>query len=380
VKKIVFIVTTLNAGGINNFLLNLLDNIKDSKPHITFLYTLGRGDAADKFAVLGVDIQPCLRHGNKNYKASYKASKLLRTLTMFVYPFSLFFKLKKIKPDVVYSHDHWGQAISAAFVCRLLNIKFIMQVHSNGSKPLNNKTYLGVLKLLYKKDDVVLFGSNSLKENYALLAKAMKANVEVIYYFINDLGKRNEPINKEIRIKLGIRNDETVIGYIGRLIDMKHVETLIQAFSELDASKYRLLIIGGGEKKEELEKFASKINNSNRIQFIGKVTNPDYWLNVFDLNVLPSAYEGQPIAVIECMSKGVINICSNVTGTREIIVDNENGLLFEFKNVKELREKIEFATVHTEVKEKIQENAYRFYNQNFSPEVLTVRFKALLNL
>jgi len=380
VKKIVFIVTTLNAGGINNFLLNLLDNIKDSKPDITFLYTLGRGDAADKFAALGVEIQPCLRHGNKNYKTSYKISKLLRTLTMFVYPFSLFFKLKKIKPDVVYSHDHWGQAISAALVCRLLNIKFIMQVHSNGSKPLNNKAYLRVLKLLYKKNDVVLFGSNSLKENYAPLANAMKNNVQVIYYFINDLGKRDNAINKEIRAKLGIENNDIVIGYIGRLIDMKHVETLIQAFNELDASTYKLLIIGGGDKKEELEKFAAKINDSNKIQFIGKVTNPDYWLNAFDINVLPSAYEGQPIAVIECMSKGVINICSDVTGTREIVVDKENGLLFEFKNVKELKAKIEFAATNTEVKEAIQENAYRFYNRNFSPEVLTAKFKALLNL
>lgn len=379
-KKIIFLVTTLNAGGINNFLLNLLDNIKDDKSQITFLYTLARGDAAQKFIERGMNIQPCLRHGNKNYLLSYRISKFLRGLAKFTHPISLFYKLAKLNPDILYSHDHHGQILTSAFICRLLNIKFILQVHSNGSKKLNNPSYLNILKFLFKKNDVVLFGSNSLKENYGLLAEKFEKNVNVIYYFINDLGKRNDEINETIRSKLSLDKDDVVIGYIGRLINMKHVEILIDAFSQLKGAKYKLVIIGGGDKKNELEELVQIKGIANNVQFVGKVTNPDYWLNIFDINVLPSEYEGQPIAVIECMSKGVLNICSNVTGTKEIVIDKINGLLFEFKDSKVLLEKIQIANMNPKLKKELEANAYKFYQDNFSPQILRTKFKSLLEL
>ena len=379
-KRIAFLVTTLNAGGINNFLLHLLEKIKDPNLKVSFLYNLHKGDASAKFADMGVDIYPCLNRQPIDVSFSYTAGKWLRNLSKALYPFNLFRQLLKIKPDILYSHDHQGDIITPLIVCRILNIRFLLQIHSIENEQLQKGWYVALVKLLLKKNDRIHFGSNALKNHYALLCSKVPDKVKLIYYFVNELGEKNAAISHEIRNGLGIPSEAIVVGFIGRLVAMKHVETIIEAMGKLSSDKYHLVVIGGGERRNSLDKMVAEKGLKENVHFIGKITNPEYWLNVIDINVLASAYEGQPIAVIECMNKGIVNICSNVTGSKEIIIDGENGILFEWKNPDELARKIEMVGEDTLLQERLREKGFQFYNKNFNPQVLKEQYKQLLEI
>lgn len=380
-KKITFIVTTLNAGGINNFLLHLLAKI-DTKniEEIKFLYTLGPGDAIEKFRTIGATVKPCLRISTFNLSLSYRIGKLIRQFNKYLYPFRLFFELRKNRPDIVYSHDHHANILTPLIICYLLGIKFILQIHSIENKTLQKLWYARLLKIFVKKNDVFLFGSNSLKNHYSTLSEVVPDNIRVIYYFVNDLGPVNKEINIEIREKLGIEQSNVVIGFIGRLVAMKHVDILIKAFSMMNPVNIKLVIIGEGSSKEELMQLVDRLALKKDVYFIGKVTNPEYWLNIIDINVLPTEYEGQPIAVIECMNKGIANVCSNVIGVKEIVEHKYNGLLFEFNNADDLKLKLEDLINDLALKTRLVDNGLDYYRKYFNPDVLKNKFEELLEI
>lgn len=380
-KKITFIVTTLNAGGINNFLLHLLAKIDTKKiEEIKFLYTLGPGDAIEKFKATGATVKPCLRTSSFDLSFSYRIGKLIRRSNKYLYPFRLFAELRKNRPDIVYSHDHHADILTPLIICYLLGIKFILQVHSIENKTLQKSWYVRLLKVFTKKNDVFLFGSYSLKSHYSTLSKLLPDNIRVIYYFVNDLGPVNKAVNTEIKKQLGIEQNAVVLGFIGRLITMKHVDTLVEAFYRMNRQNIKLVIIGDGSSKSELTALVERLGLTKDVHFIGKVTNPEYWLNIIDINVLPTEYEGQPIAVIECMNKGIVNVCSNVIGVKEIVEHKYNGLLFEFNNADDLKLKLEDLIDDTALKTKLINNGLDYYHEHFNPDVLKNKFEELLEI
>ncbi len=380
-KKITFIVTTLNAGGINNFLLHLLAKIDTPKiEEIKFLYTLGPGDAIEKFKATGATVEPCLRTSTFYLSFSYRISKLIRSSNKYLYPFRLFSELRKNRPDIVYSHDHHANILIPLVICYLLGIKFVLQIHSIENKTLQKHWYARLLKIFTKKNDVILFGSYSLKNHYSTLSQLMPGNIRVIYYFVNDLGPVNKGINTEIKRKLGIEQNAVVLGFIGRLITMKHVDVLVEAFSQMNRQNIKLVIIGDGSSRSELTALVERLGLAKDVYFIGKVTNPEYWLNIIDINVLPTEYEGQPIAVIECMNKGIANVCSNVIGVKEIVEHKHNGLLFEFNNPDDLRSKLEDLINDPALKANLVDNGLDYYQKHFNPDVLKNKFEELLEI
>ena len=112
--------------------------------------------------------------------------------------------------------------------------------------------------------------------------------------------------------------------FVGRLAKQKNLLALLEA---LKGSPYLLDIIGVGEEEENLKLF-TKENNLN-VNFLGIIPHrqlPEV-LNQYEAFILPSLYEGMPKVLLEAMACGLSVIGTNVEGTREVIVDGENGLL-----------------------------------------------------
>lgn len=130
--------------------------------------------------------------------------------------------------------------------------------------------------------------------------------------------------------------------YIGRLSHEKGVATLIEAARQLP---YKLKVIGGGLLMENLKRLATGTN----IEFLGY----KQWEEIKDLvgnarfSVIPSEwYENNPLSVIEAQCLGTPVLGARIGGIPELIEEGISGMLFEAKNIVDLKQKIEAMFIH----------------------------------
>lgn len=149
----------------------------------------------------------------------------------------------------------------------------------------------------------------------------------------------------ELRRGLGLSAGDVVVGIVANLKKVKNHLFLLHAFAGLggDRDGVKLLIIGQGFPGEpdnteiELRSFVRERGLSGRVSFLGFRADVAKLLRVMDVFCLTSLKEGLPISIIEAMAAGLPVVGTNVEGIRDVITPNEDGILVELGNVKELR-------------------------------------------
>lgn len=128
------------------------------------------------------------------------------------------------------------------------------------------------------------------------------------------------------------------IGFLGRLVDQKGVDTLIKSIEILKDKGIRphLYIGGTGPLMDELLELVKHLKVENSVTFLGNVSDKDSFFKKTDIFVLPSRYEGFPLVLLEAGMYQMPVVATEVSGTPEIIRDNETGFLVEKDNPEEL--------------------------------------------
>ena len=154
--------------------------------------------------------------------------------------------------------------------------------------------------------------------------------------------KNNDTYREETRKKYNIKDNEIVIGVVGRLSEQKDPMTMIKAFELVhkENKNTKLMYVGAGELEENVKQYAKEKNILDKVIFTGWVNNVEKYIPAFDIAVLPSKWEGFGLVLIEYMACDKPIIATNVGGIRDIIKDNENGLLIECGEYKSLSGKI----------------------------------------
>ena len=129
-----------------------------------------------------------------------------------------------------------------------------------------------------------------------------------------DNEKRNE-----FRVGLGYSNDDLVIGHVGRFAEQKNHNFIIDVFTSLreKSDKYKLLLIGDGELKDDINQKLSELGLTDSVTMTGNVNNVQEFMQVMDIFILPSLFEGLPITGVEAQSCGLPCVFSDAI-TREI--------------------------------------------------------------
>lgn len=119
-----------------------------------------------------------------------------------------------------------------------------------------------------------------------------------------------------------------VIGYVGQLITRKGLDALIKAFATLAIPNARLILVGEGPQRAELELLALTLGVSARVNFLGYRKDRLALLRGFSLFVLPSWLEGIPRCLMESMAARIPIAASDIPGCRDLLVSEAIGLLF----------------------------------------------------
>jgi glycosyltransferase involved in cell wall biosynthesis len=147
----------------------------------------------------------------------------------------------------------------------------------------------------------------------------------VVYHGIADEGCGSQDQNSE-----GQENP-LQIGFVGRLVSEKGLATLLRAVKRLDdeGSKFRLIFVGDGPERPNLESLASNLQFRNRVEFLGELRGEELAESVQSMQVvvMPSQWEETAgLAAIEQMMRGGIVIASDIGGLGEVV--GEAGLRF----------------------------------------------------
>ena len=224
---------------------------------------------------------------------------------------------------------------------------------------LQNKKIVGwshagsgeLLKKKQKRENIEKYNyiiaiNETMKEGY--LKNYKKPIVEKIYNFLDfDL------IEKKAEEKLEKNYGDYIIS-VGSLTENKNHKLLIDAFKILK-EKYnrteKLLILGEGKEKENLENQIKELNLEKEVLLLGQKENPYKYIKKSLMYILSSKSEGLPLTLLEAMGLNKMIICVKNNGTDEVLEKGKNGILVE-NDINEIAEKINY---YLENKEKRKE-------------------------
>ena len=132
---------------------------------------------------------------------------------------------------------------------------------------------------------------------------------------------------EELKLEIGLKNDDIVCITIGELNENKNHKTILNAIKMLNNDKIHLLICGEGNEKHKLEMMAEEYNIKNQVHFLGFRDDINKLLSLSDIFIQMSYREGLSRSIMEAMSYGLPCIVSKIRGNEDLIEENKGGYL-----------------------------------------------------
>lgn len=258
--------------------------------------------------------------------------KLFRSLTGYFFALGIKKTLKRLykngKADIISAHWVYPDGFGARLVAKQLKIP--IAIHALGCD-INEYTKFKLRRKLIKKalqqSDINIVKSHELKNKIVSLG-VDKNKTKVIHNGV-DQKKFKRVETQRARQQLKLEQNETYCLFVGNFQIEKGLDYLIHAFSKLNDSSIKLLVIGSGPLQEHIEQQVKLFNLQDRISLIGRVPHeliPTY-LAAANLLCLPSLREGCPNVVLEALSCGTPVVASDVGAVSDIISKPEFGIV-----------------------------------------------------
>ena len=306
-----------------------------------------------------------------------------------IYPIRIINKIKKMNLDVIHSQTEFGVGTFARIIARQFNIPIVHTYHTayedyvhyithgHFNKP-SKKIVQYITKFYCDKTVTELIVPTKKIYNFFKEKYKYDRNIHVIptgidtEKFYKEKFKKEEII--ELKKKIGLKNDDFVILFVGRIGKEKSIDLLIDEQKDI-VKKYpkaKLVIIGAGPDEELCHEQIKKNKLENNVIMVGKVPLEDmpkyYQLgNVF---VTASRTETQGLTVIEAMAASLPVVAANDESFQDIVIDDLNGYLFN--NKKEYRKIIE-DLIKDEDKLVYLSRQARMSSENFSSKIFAQR-------
>jgi len=202
------------------------------------------------------------------------------------------------------------------------------------------------------------------------------SKITVIYNGITPLAAE-EDRKRELLTELGIKSGEVVIGTVARLDAVKNQPMMLQATRALidQGYKVRLLLVGDGPERANLEAKTQQLDLNNAVIFTGFQSKPADYLSLMDIFLLPSFTEGTSMTLLEAMSLGIPTVATRVGGTPEIVKDKETGFLVESDDLPAFTSAIKSLLDQPADRKKMDSAAKIRFGQKFSVEQMVNQYQ-----
>jgi GalNAc-alpha-(1->4)-GalNAc-alpha-(1->3)-diNAcBac-PP-undecaprenol alpha-1,4-N-acetyl-D-galactosaminyltransferase len=280
-----------------------------------------------------------------NFENNGRVAKLMSELRTFLQLRKL---IKTQQPEVVLSFMTKYNLLTL-FATRFLNTKVFVSDRSNPKKQL--PTFVRFLRrYLYKRATGIVAQTQLAKT--LLAAETQQINIAVIH----------NPLNK-MNFDVAAAREKIVLN-VGRLVASKGQLKLIEEFAKIPNKEWRLLILGDGPMKAELQAKIRELKLEDRVELKGAVTNVNDYLQKAGLFVFSSFSEGFPNSLAEAMYAGLPCISFDCdAGPNEIINSKQNGILVEVGNFEKLRIEMQGLMNDEELRKSLAAEATKVYTK-----------------
>lgn len=296
--KITFVNSTMNTGGIEVFILNVLRTLDPSKFDTTVLvYSDEKFDLEEEVILTGAKIV--------RITDPQKISKIRHIG-------NLVSTLRVLQPDVVHINTYFD-SVYVLIAAKLAGIKKTIN-HSHTARALGESS---VKKLQYMITRPVIN-----KLSFKRLACSQEAGIALFgkskFILINN-GIRTQDYKfdaatrKRLRANLNLPSEAKVIGHVGRLEKVKNHKFLISILKTLNSSdeSYYLVLVGDGSQRASIQRLIAKYNLEDKVRLLGDRRDVKDLYNMFDVFVFPSLYEGLPLSLVEAQANGLTCLVSD---------------------------------------------------------------------
>lgn len=287
-KRLLFTAHSLNVGGIETALINLVNRINLEKYQVDILLEKKEGIFLDKVKE-EITVREFKVYNNKNViirKILNLSKRLIYTATDYhTYDFSCCY--------ATYS-------LSGSKLSKIASVNNSIYIHSNYEHLYTKEKDF---REFFDNRDIrnfkhIIFVSNQAKDSFLKYYKEEETKCLVLNNFINT--KEIEE-KKKVKIEEKKPKDKTLFMFIGRLDDTsKKLGRAIHLIKEI--KKAELWIIGDGKDKDKYQEMVKKEKLENRIKFLGAKKNPFPYMNIADYIILTSDYEGFPVTYLEAIT------------------------------------------------------------------------------
>lgn len=316
--NILHIVTDLGIGGAEKNLLSIVKNYNRDKFNVFVAYSSG-GDLEREFKKSSVNL-----YKFQNAKLRFRSGRGVSAV------FKLYRFIKKHKINLVHTHlfvpYFWGGLAAKFAKIKLINTvqnirdDYVGKVYKRLRFVERIFSHFTEREIVYNKiSKEVLVRRGIDEEKIQIISGGVKVS-KLLSYRTKNL--------KWVREKYNL-NDVSTVGISGSLRPVKNHELFLKAAERVlkVLPKVRFVITGDGPERERLKKICSELDISNEVIFTGFVDDLYSIIEIFDIFVLTSLSEGQPVVILEAMALGKPVIATAVGGIPEVIKNGRTGIL-----------------------------------------------------
>jgi glycosyltransferase involved in cell wall biosynthesis len=256
--------------------------------------------------------------------------------------------LRRLEPALVHTHSS-----KAGVVGRLAasgqESAVVHTVHGWGHTPDDSfsrrAVLVGLERTVARSTDALVAVSRDVRDSGLALGIGRPSQYRVIPEFV-DYEPRDPDFARartNARWRLGVRDEDEIVGWVGRFADQKDPKTLASALGELlrRRPRTRAVLIGDGPRREQVLQSLQAAAVDDRVMFTGLRLDARELYAAFDVLVHPSLWEGQPRVIQEALAERVPVVASRVTGTSDLVLDGRTGFLVAVRDAAAIADRAE---------------------------------------
>lgn len=299
------------------------------------------------------------------------------------------------KPDIVHSQCEFSTFFLARRITEELNIPLIHTYHTvyedythyfSPSVRLGRKAVQRFTRWITSQTDCVIAPTEKVRhllEGYQIEPPVcvVPSGIDLRKFQTMQNQEQAAAMKSQMREKLGIPADWTILVCVGRLAEEKNIDELIQFRASMQKNnknnKISLLLVGDGPYRSQLEQQAEALNlSAPELIFAGMVKPEEVadWYRLGDLFVSASSSETQGLTYIEALAAGVPVLCRADPCLTDVVRQGKNG--WQYQTESDFYQTLNDFLTHSEIHAELQKNAF-LSSQEFSAEKFAQKLEAV---
>lgn len=354
-------IETISSGGVEQTRLTLARHLSKDRFEIKIICTYAGGPIAESLRKEGIEL---IVVGSMNHPFSLEIHRRVQQV------------ISSFKPHIIHGGVFEGNsmAVISGFLKRVPVI-----ILEETSDPQNRSTKAEwLLRQFTRFADAIIAISPDVEQYLLTKAKISRDKIRLINNGVTIPKPISEKLVLGLRQKYLIKNDEVIVGFVGRLYnDHKRVTDLIEAVALINYPKLKLIIVGEGRDRKIIEEKIKSHQIEDQVIMVGFQENTGLYYSLMDILCVPSSREGFGLVAVEGMLYSKPVVASKVGGLQNIIIDGENGFLVPPLEPELLAEKLKILVDSKSKRESMGNVGYNLAVENFSAQKYAQKVGAL---